>query len=130
MTGQRDWPEILGVMAILSVDYPDELPVDGGAARCKIIEKRFAAGIPIRSTSDMECVWLGTDRGFYFAAPNFDRYVRWQWTETTVRPSKQGRKFARALVVHPVESAEVQLGSKGMTNLFIIQEWAKALGER
>jgi hypothetical protein len=126
MAGRFPYPELMETVSGVASQYPDELPLDGGNARSKKIEKMLVQGGGARRVSSLAAAWMATDFALYFAVPNMNWVVRWEWTDATVRPVQQGRKLVRATVESLGETCDLELSTSAFTNLLAIQAWVKA----
>lgn len=122
--------ELLGALRLLIDRHPDELPLDGGPAKCRPLDIIFydefvrSIGSRPRGLRALEAVWLATDESLCYVSPQVGQYVRWPWSELTVTPRKQGRRFGRISITTPDGAYEMGLGSVAMANLLTIYAWS------
>lgn len=111
--------------------FPNEVPLDGGPARCKQWDRALYdkhvnhLGRGPRGFTAMEAVWLATDEAFWYITPQVGFY-RLEWNHITITPLRQGRKFSRVLISTAGDNHELRLSTPATANLFAIQSWAES----
>jgi hypothetical protein len=135
LTGTGD-PEVADSLDFVLSRYPEELPFDGGAAKCRKLDSAFydsytsnARDRP-RGLRVLEAAWVATDQALYYVAPHVGEYRRWTWREIEVHPLKRGNRFGRIRLDSRDGTFKIGLGASGMANLLAVYGWTSASAHR
>lgn len=131
LAGQNPSLELASALKLLGSNYPAEIPLDGGPAKCKALDASFydeyveETGHRPRGIASMEAVWLATDAALYYISPRVSQYQRWLWNEVRMTPRKQKRKFSQIQLATPESTLEIGLGTIASANLLTIYSWTQ-----
>lgn len=129
MGGQIHDEELLMSLQKVVDRYPDEMPLDAGAAKCKTLDREFvdAYSGPYRGTRSAESCWVATDESFMYIMPRLGAHRRWPWGSVqTIEPRKQGRRSSKFVLADKATTFELSTGTTAMANLLSIYSWIES----
>jgi hypothetical protein len=130
MGGQASSPLLLEAIRWVSTAFADEVPIDGGSAKCDaadgIFRENYLRVVGKRGRRvPVEGVWLGTDEALHYIAPPVRGHIRWPWEAIDVVPVEHGKRDSAMQVRDPQTTWGVRLGTGALANLLAIGTWSR-----
>lgn len=126
--------EVADAIDLLIHLYGDEVPIDGGPAKCRKLDSEFydahvkRTGQLPRGLRVMEAAWLASDEALYYVSPHVGKFRRFPWGEIELQPSKRRAMFGKVIRLRTSEDEfKLGLSASAMANLLVIHAWRSGL---